>query len=747
MRLPRMSITTRLIAGFGALVVLGVGVAGYAILQMSIVGTNVTRMQTLAEVFQDVLQSGRLLEVQSRAEYRFSVDADQASLKEAKSAAAEVEKLLTGAARDTGRPDREQALREVVTSLKDHERSLQSFADLTTLVEAQRTKLQSDGDDVMLAMGKMSDRARSSNDMDLRNAAADVERSVLLVRVAHWRGMLNVEKRGLINFKRAADTAASSLAILDKVGDAEMKPLAETLRSNLDAYISGFAQNFVDRGKLAALVNGELRSQTIESLRRLKDLSDSMRDDFAQSATTSMATISRTFMIQTALALALLVIGTALAILAGRSIAVPLRRITTAMRRVADGEFTAAIPDLTRSAEVGSIAKAVEIFKSNGLKNQATEAEMAQTRDRSEAERSRVEAEKRVEADADQATIASLAKGLDALSNGNLMHAITQAFPPKTAQLKDDFNRTVDRLRETVTKISGAASSMKNGTSEISRAADDLSKRTEHQAASLEETAAALDEITATVQKTAASAIHARKVVSTTKQAAEKSGEIVQTAVQSMGRIEASAREISQIIGVIDEIAFQTNLLALNAGVEAARAGDAGRGFAVVAAEVRALAQRSAESAKLITSLISTSGQQVGLGVNLVSQTGSELLQIIEQITEIHNIVSDIASSAQEQATGLQQVNTAVSEMDRIVQQNAAMVEESTAASHGLARDTDGLATLVDFFQVGTALRENRAAKGPNASAGPRQVTTTALKSVGKGAVAKKSEPDEWQEF
>ena len=744
MRLPRLNITNRLIAGFGALVVLGVGVAAYAIFQMSIVGANVNRMQMLAEVFQDVLQSGRLLEAQSRAEYRFSVDADQASLKEAQTAATDVEGLLTNAARDSGRPDREQALREVVASLKRHESSLRTFSDLTAVVEAGRTKLQSDGDNVMLAMGKMSDQARSTSNMDIRNAASDVERSVLLVRVANWRGMLNVEKRGLINFKRAAGTASAALAILEKVGDAEMKPLVETLRSNLDTYIGSFTQNFGDRGKLAAMVSGELRSQTIESLGTLKELSDSMRDDFAASAALSMATISRTFVMQTALAGALLVIGTALAILAGRSITVPLRRITSAMRRVAEGEFSISVPDLTRSDEVGSIAKAVEIFKSNGLKNQATEAEMVQTRARTEAERSRVEAEKRMEADADQMTIASLATGLDALSNGNLTHAITQAFPPKTAQLKDDFNRTVDRLRETVTKISGAATSMRSGTSEISRAANDLSKRTEHQAASLEETAAALDEITATVQKTAESAIQARKVVSTTKQAAEKSGDIVQTAVESMAKIEASAREISQIIGVIDEIAFQTNLLALNAGVEAARAGDAGRGFAVVAAEVRALAQRSAESAKLITSLISTSGQQVGLGVTLVSQTGTELLQIIEQIAEIHRIVSEIASSAQEQATGLQQVNTAVNDMDRIVQQNAAMVEQSTAASHGLAQDTAGLATLVDFFQVGTSHR--RTAEAAKASVNNRHVAT-ALKNVGRGAVAERPEADEWRTF
>ena len=314
----------------------------------------------------------------------------------------------------------------------------------------------------------------------------------------------------------------------------------------------------------------------------------------------------------------------------------------------------------------------------------------------------------------DQVAISALAGGLAALAQGDLTHRITIDVSAKSAGLKTDFNSALDRLQDTMTSVTGAVNGMLNGTSEISGATSDLAKRTEQQAASLEETASALEQITVTVKKTADGAHQAASVTTGARDAAEKSGIVVQNAVTAMSEIEQSSRQIGQIIGVIDEIAFQTNLLALNAGVEAARAGEAGKGFAVVAQEVRELAQRSANAAKEIKALISASSRQVDQGVALVGETGEALGHIVKQVAEIADLVGEIASSAREQSTGLHEVNGAVNKMDHMTQQNAAMVEETTAASHSLATDAADLADLIARFRI-----ESNSDLGKSKSRGP----------------------------
>ncbi|EEW26786.1 methyl-accepting chemotaxis protein [Rhodobacter ferrooxidans] len=305
------------------------------------------------------------------------------------------------------------------------------------------------------------------------------------------------------------------------------------------------------------------------------------------------------------------------------------------------------------------------------------------------------------EREALQNVVQSLSCGLRDLSVGNLTRPISDAFAAGYDALRTDFNTTLEKLSDTIAQVVDASQSIRARSNEISTASEDLSRRTENQAAALEETAAALDELTASVKSAADGAREVEGIVHQARKEAEASSAVVEGAVAAMSEIERSSQQISQIIGSIDDIAFQTNLLALNAGVEAARAGDAGKGFAVVASEVRALAQRSSAAAKEIKTLIGTSAQHVGRGVEQVGKAGEALHNIVGSVASISTLVSNIAVGATEQSTGLAEINIGVTQLDQVTQQNAAMVEETTAASHALSQDATGLATIVSKFKVG----------------------------------------------
>jgi len=420
-----------------------------------------------------------------------------------------------------------------------------------------------------------------------------------------------------------------------------------------------------------------------------------------------------------------------------RSITKPMLALANDMKMLADGETAIACTGIGRSDEIGSMAASVEVFRQAAITNRQMELDAETTRQRADANQiaARKEAEENASARLRVAT-SGLAAGLKRLAGGDLAFQLDEAFAPDFEILRLDFNSSVSQLGDTMSAISNGIAAIDSGTREISSGANDLSKRTEQQAASLEQTAAALDEITANVSNSSKRTEEARAAATEANLSAAKSAEVVSHAEEAMERIEASSQQISNIIGVIDEI------------------GEAGKGFAVVAQEVRELAQRSAQAAKQIKGLIQNSSIEVDSGVKLVRETKIALQTIGEQIIGINKHMESIATSASEQSTGLAEVNTAVNSMDQTTQQNAAMVEESTAASATLAMEAAKLREHVSQFSLktstaqSTALRSAaKAMKAPASHAAPSNNVPTQRKTAAYAGASRAPAQDNWEEF
>lgn len=379
----------------------------------------------------------------------------------------------------------------------------------------------------------------------------------------------------------------------------------------------------------------------------------------------------------------------------------PLRRLTRTMKELAAGKVEVDLIQSDSKDEIGQMGGAVQDYialaKARMLKEREEQEAAERIKRAAEQEAERERAERAAEI---AYAVEQLAGGLDALSSGEIGFRLSNPFAPSLDPLRINFNGSMERLCGVMSAIRISTGQLYGGSQELQLAADDLARRTERQAAALEEASASITEITAAMASSTHQAEEAGKLVREATVTAQRSGEVVSNTVKAMHHIEQSSGQISQIISVIDEIAFQTNLLALNAGVEAARAGESGRGFAVVAHEVRELAQRSANAAREIKSLITRSAQEVDAGVRLVHETGDTLKGIEEHVMKINERVSAIVAAAQQQSAALSEISQAVSQMDNVTQQNAAMVEEASAATSSVATEADRLNGQIALFKL-----------------------------------------------
>jgi methyl-accepting chemotaxis protein len=489
---------------------------------------------------------------------------------------------------------------------------------------------------------------------------------------------------------RRRELVALERAFADSVGHWRKSDVDPALLAGLDrvARLADAYWRELNSTFIPAIGRGDLRTADA-SYARLSALYAEHRtalDTLVRAAVTARARlgIAASGQVKATLALLLtmaavlmLVVGAGLLLLF-RHVLAPILATAAATRQMAAGQLTVALAGGDRSDEIGEMVHALQGFRDLVM-------------------------ERRTAASAQEMVVQRLAGALDSLARRRMTERLGGSLPAGYEAIARSYDTAVEQLNRALTEVSETGEMVRAGAVEIRLASDHMAQRTEQQAASLGETASAMHEITTAARNTAVGAGSARQTARVMRAEAEESGQIVESAAAAMDSIRHSSAEISEIIAVIDGIAFQTNLLALNAGVEAARAGESGKGFAVVAAEVRALAQRSAEAAKDVKARITASGEEVQRGAQLVVSAAESLTRIMERVSEINQLIVEIAHSAEQEASRLQRVNAAVAEIDSVTQQNAAMAEQATAAAHGLADQADLLAGEIAQFELAEA--------------------------------------------
>jgi methyl-accepting chemotaxis protein len=769
----RFKVGTRINAGFGIVLALLLAVAGVGYLGLESSESTFEHYAVVAENTATLLEADRSYVAMRRNVQLYTQDGDEASLGRIKNQAKVALAKLDVVAKNAIVEERREAARQIAGQISQY----LSNVELIVKSKPERDRLVND---VMNPLGaKLADtlsqfirEAIFDNDMTVAARAGAAQDHLMAARLEATRFLLTNDSAAVdIAEKRLADLN-TALKRLAGVTRGERNDTVMELAKEIPEFLVAFHASVklvAERNRIANEVNAKLADAITAAMSRVRGEQIKALASMKASSTASNASTLSTMTTGTGVAF---ILGLVFAFAIGRGISRPVAALTDTMNELARGNLRAEVPGTDRRDELGAMATAVLSFKQSAIENidlqkEAAEKDRQAAADR--AERDRIAAEsldsavggivkaamagdfsQRVPLEGKDGVIRNLAESmnvmcdnmsrvmddlvamLSALAEGDLTQRIDANYQGTFEILKNSANTSAEQLAKTMGDIKAATREVTNASAEISTSTNDLSQRTEEQAASLEETSASMEEIAATVKKNAENAQQANKSAANARDVADRGGQVVAKAVEAMGQISSSSSKISDIIGVIDEIARQTNLLALNAAVEAARAGEAGRGFAVVATEVRSLAQRSSQAAKDIKDLITNSNGQVQSGVDLVNRAGEALAEIVNSIRDVATIVSDIASASAEQANGIEQVGRALTQMDEVTQQNSALVEENAATAKTLERQAHAMSEQVAFFRLDEMIEEPVAAP---------VVTAPAIAPRGRGSQVPAAQP------